>query len=52
LWLTPVMSTTSFKNLLTPWCDLFNNFTATFVPSGNIPYKIHKNIFQFFIIEG
>ncbi len=47
LWLTSVMSTISFKNSLTPWCDLFNSFTATFVPLGNVPYKIHRNIFNF-----
>ncbi len=40
---TPVMLTTSFKKSSMPWWDfVINNFTANFVPSNKIPYKIHK----------
>jgi hypothetical protein len=46
LCLTLVMSTILFKTSLTCWCNLFNSFTATFVPSCNIPYKKHRNIFN------
>jgi hypothetical protein len=37
------MDTTSFKKSSMPWWDfVVNNFTANFVPSNKIPYKIHQ----------
>ncbi len=45
LCLTPVIDTTSFKKSSMPWWDfVVNSFTANFVPSNRIPYKIHKKM--------
>jgi hypothetical protein len=42
---SPVIDTTSFKKSSMPWWDfVVNSFTANFVPSNKIPYKIHKKL--------
>ncbi len=45
LCLAPVIDTISFKKSSMLWWDfVINSFTANFVPSNRIPYKIHKKM--------